>query len=144
MPIPTEIISKYSSCCVIDSSAEIKFSESGCTLYIQNPSLKYCHVFNVDGCIITKGIRCDYLINIDGIDTSVFLELKGSDLDHAYEQLSHTSTSLDELRLGKIIWLLCYSGRPSFVTSIQNMIFKARSNYNARLLVQKSESRFTV
>jgi hypothetical protein len=48
----------------------------------------------VDGCLEIKGTKCDWLlIEIEG-NVAHFIELKGCDLKHAFEQLKHTITEI--------------------------------------------------
>ena len=67
-------------------------SENGCTH--QGKNTKRCEVrqFKIDGGVFTDGTtpRCDYLLLNDDRHTSYYIELKGSDLPKAIEQLEHT------------------------------------------------------
>lgn len=52
-------------------------------------------VYHVDGDIITEGYKCDFLILADRKDNKrswlgVFVELKGTDVEHALQQLEAT------------------------------------------------------
>ena len=53
----------------------------------------FCKV-RVDGCLITKGKKCDYLILNCDKNLAIFVELKGSDLLKAVEQIE---SSLNQL-----------------------------------------------
>lgn len=57
-----------------------------------NPNLREVHQYEVDGCIFgdEDPQRCDWLINVYGNNVSIFVELKGSDIDGAFEQLATT------------------------------------------------------
>ena len=48
----------------------------------------------VDGCQITDGARCDYLIKLE--NKEYFVELKGQDLRHAFTQLKNSITLLGQ------------------------------------------------
>ena len=60
----------------------------------ENKSGQRVSQYQVDGQIITEGIRCDFLLcNEDGKD-AYYIELKGSDVLHAKEQLLATQRQL--------------------------------------------------
>lgn len=44
----------------------------------------------IDGCQITSGRRCDYLVHIPSIKKALFVELKGTDLEHGIHQVEET------------------------------------------------------
>jgi hypothetical protein len=45
----------------------------------------------IDGCIIkNNSIRCDYLFMVTPPKSYHFVELKGSDIDHAFDQIKNT------------------------------------------------------
>lgn len=67
-------------------------SENGCTHCGKNMSQCMVRQFKIDGGVFTDGTtpRCDYLLLNDDRHTSYYIELKGSDLPKAIEQLEHT------------------------------------------------------
>lgn len=66
----------------------------------------------VDGDMWTKGIgtiRADYLLLNEDKKTSYIIELKGSDIEHALEQIKNTDTNLSEALSGfEKFWRLVY------------------------------------
>ncbi|KJR43136.1 hypothetical protein MCHI_000945 [Candidatus Magnetoovum chiemensis] len=69
----------------------VSVEENGKTFTIENPKSRKVGKVTVDGCLIVIGKRCDYLFEIDNPITEVmYVELKGSDIEHAYEQLCAT------------------------------------------------------
>ena len=60
--------------------------ENKCKCVFSNPNQHLLTKIKIDGCQITDGIRCDYLI-LDHCHNEYFVELKGKDLPHAVEQL---------------------------------------------------------
>jgi hypothetical protein len=57
---------------------------------LENPNCRTVCITEIDGCYITDGIRCDYLaVNYSGL-AAYFVELKGSDLLHAVDQIEAT------------------------------------------------------
>jgi hypothetical protein len=58
---------------------------------INNPNKRDVYRVKVDGCLITEGRKCDYLFEVDNPISMVFyVELKGDDVKHAYEQIIAT------------------------------------------------------
>lgn len=53
--------------------------ENKCKCVFSNPNQHLLTKIKVDGCQITDGIRCDYLI-LDHCHNEYFVELKGKDL----------------------------------------------------------------
>lgn len=67
-------------------------SENGCIHQGNNTERCEVRQFKIDGGVLTNGTtpRCDYLLLNDDRHTSYYIELKGSDLPKAIEQLEHT------------------------------------------------------
>jgi hypothetical protein len=57
---------------------------------LENPNRKAVCITEIDGCYITEGIRCDYLAVNCSEFAAFFVELKGSDLLHAVDQINAT------------------------------------------------------
>lgn len=71
----------------------ISVSENRRNFKIKNSSTFYINKVIVDDCYIKVGERCDYLfeiINNDTIENVFYVELKGSNITHAVEQLKAT------------------------------------------------------
>lgn len=92
--------------------------ENKCKCVFSNPNQHLLTKIKVDGCQITDGIRCDYLI-LDHCHNEYFVELKGKDLPHAVEQLeaSIQQLSAPTIQLKKAI--IVSSRNPSNDTSVQ-------------------------
>lgn len=60
-----------------------------------NPDKKDILNITVDGCLIKDGIKCDYLLIEKEKHVACFIELKGSDINHAYQQLETTIKSIN-------------------------------------------------
>ena len=52
----------------------------------------------VDGCQITEGTRCDFLV-LDQQKNEYFVELKGKDIPHAIEQLLLSFVNLQKMTI---------------------------------------------
>lgn len=71
--------------------------ENGRKLTINNKDGSHICIIKLDGCMYSKGdpqIKCDYLFTIESADGAnkkvLFVELKGGDIDHAYDQIEKT------------------------------------------------------
>jgi hypothetical protein len=62
----------------------------------KNDGKKECCKIRVDGCLITIGTRCDFLILNCCDKTAFFVELKGSDLVKSIRQIDASITQLSE------------------------------------------------
>jgi len=59
----------------------------------KNNSNSMVNKVKVDDCYIKKGLRCDYLIELidsNVVKTVFYIELKGSDINHAIKQIEST------------------------------------------------------
>lgn len=79
-------------CCEIVSHSKIKFEEKKSSVVFRNPDNHEFERCEIDGCLITTGIRCDKLLRRPNV-CSLFIELKGTDLEHAKNQLAQTISS---------------------------------------------------
>lgn len=80
--------------------------ENRCTHIANNPNQKYVRQFRVDGEVFpadTEPMRCDYLLLNDTEKRSYYIELKGSDIVHAIDQIESTisliSPSIKEYKI---------------------------------------------
>src|SRR5207237_10899918 len=66
------------------------------TLYLLNPERRKVDRIEVDGCAITTGLRCDWLVCAitGGPHEEIFVELKGVDIEHAIKQIEATIPKL--------------------------------------------------
>lgn len=82
----------FANCSATTSNKIISVSENKRCFRIINKSKLTISKVLVDGCLITDDrVRCDFLFEIDNPITTVFyVELKGSDIEHASKQLSAT------------------------------------------------------
>ncbi len=122
--------------------AEVEFSvrEQLSEVVFHNPVPRAVQQITVDGCVFKgeDGKRCDHLINVDETDVSVFVELKGSDILAAFQQLRETQEQLAEQVNRRVCWIISYSGSPRFTTTVQDLINRAAREKRARLSVEAS------
>lgn len=81
---------------------EIIFKENGRKFTGYNPELKEIIKVKIDGCMIKDGIKCDGLIVELDKHYGYFIELKGSNLNHAIKQLKATIEYVDNVSNGYI------------------------------------------
>lgn len=89
-------------------SPRIVLSERKCSITFLNPSRQAVRKIHIDGCVITRGERCDYLL-VTTDSTEHYVELKGRDVGHAIEQIRATirELSLDASRQKKHSYVVC-------------------------------------
>lgn len=97
-----------STCNKCNNNRVIKVSENKSSFIITNLSRKYINTIQVDGCFISSGNKCDYLFEIlEGIcdnDVSkvLYVELKGTDIEHAIKQLKATINHCNSIHANSI------------------------------------------
>ena len=65
----------------------IKYEENKSKVTFHNLSQKEYECIRVDGCAITDGIRCDYLLRRSEEELEYFIELTGRNVGHAIDLL---------------------------------------------------------
>ncbi len=105
---------------------------------IQNPDRACVRVVQIDNCVITDGLRCDWLFVAMGDPTEIYVELKGSDVGHAIEQIGETiaKVSEDVRTAPKRCYIVCTHVRPQLLTKIQRAQASFRRDCNAELKVR--------
>lgn len=106
---------------VIDS--RIVFEEKKSKVTFLNPNGFLQRKIKIDNCVITEGIRCDYLLITDK-RLYYFVELKGSDVDHAVEQIAQTLARVDTKKAECILGVVVTYRNQLSGTQIQNHMKK--------------------
>ena len=134
----------FGNCETENSNSNIVITDSGSKnnrskFRLDNPQRASIRVVQVDDCAITKGIRCDYLlILLDGQE--LYIELKGSDVRHAVEQIVESINQLTCHQQCTFKWCFIASTRcPINSTEIQILKKKFKKNYNAKLIIKNGE-----
>ena len=89
--------------CRSGTYAEFVSSENGCKHIGRNVSGHKIRQFKIDGEVIAKNadtIRCDYLLLNDEAKRAYYIELKGSDLEKAIQQIEATVRMLQDSLTG--------------------------------------------
>lgn len=134
----------FQGCETVSSDSNIVVSDPGSRnnrskFRLYNPKRAAVKVVQVDDCLIKEGIRCDYLIILPN-EQEIYVELKGSDVKHAVEQIAR---SIDLLACSCYpILKLCFIAStrcPINSTEIQNLKKKFKQKYNAQITIKNGE-----
>ncbi len=90
-----------------------KGKESGKKIVFHNKARNEVRKIQVDGCVITTGKRCDWLVK-DKDDGEFFIELKGTSILNGCEQLGSSIMQLssDPRKKVKHSFIICSSFSP--------------------------------
>lgn len=122
------------------NESNIKFEEAKSKITFVNKSRKDCLKVDVDGGVVSSSetvLRCDKLLVEKSVPQFCFVELKGSDIKHAVEQLE---ASLKDIRLNpaclqqKLAFVVGRNHYPSSSPLIQNAMKKFRA-LNVKLVI---------
>ncbi|MBD2390479.1 MAG: hypothetical protein LW814_09880 [Anabaena sp. CoA2_C59] len=93
----------------------------------------------VDGCLDIQGVKCDWLLIIYEPYIEIYIELKGSDVEHAFIQIENTIkvVSQDYKNVPKYCYIIT-TRCPLDSTQIQVKKKSFKSKYNAVLKVKKT------
>lgn len=122
-------------CSAMNNNKIIVLSENKSVFRFLNPAQNEVECIVVDGCVITEGIRCDHLL-IDANGVEHFIELKGSDVKHALEQLG---VSIQKLGKNVPRYAFVVSTRCPIAGGDIQMAQKVfKKKYRADLIIKKS------
>jgi hypothetical protein len=124
-------------CCTTNDDKLIVFSEARSKLIVENKARAIATKVIVDGCQITTGKRCDYLLLINDIE--IYIELKGQDLKYALVQLESTIVKLSQQakKHRKKSFIIC-TRSPLNSATINNYRVKFRAKDNSDLIIKRS------
>lgn len=122
-------------CTRITRDKLVAVSENGKSFVLDNKNLDQVAVVSVDGCAITEGVRCDYLYGLE-VAGEIFVELKGSDIRHAVNQISRSVSLLSEQNHSRRVGVIVASRVPKMDTSTQLAMAKVRGSVVRRLIVR--------
>lgn len=136
---------KFSHCSETVNHSRIKVEENKRKAVFKNPDRLNYEKSTVDGCLITKGIRSDYLVSKKGV-ASVLVELKGGNVEHACDQLiaavehPHVRPLLEE----KLGFLVICSKYPRFDTFVRRAKTRCAREYQAGFHVVCDKGEFDI
>jgi hypothetical protein len=126
--ISDNFINRFGTLCSQEvTHRRILFEENKRKFIGYNPDEKPVIRVVIDGCLMTTGIRCDFLLVEKEKHLGCFIELKGSDIDHALDQLQTTINQIDSpsgtfisKKFSKRFAFVVSSQVPQTTTGIQN------------------------
>ncbi|MEC6881995.1 hypothetical protein [Photobacterium piscicola] len=144
----------YLACCINDSNPILKCSENRMEFSVINKQRNSIRLITVDGCLIQKNKnKCDYLYefytpvnNADDIITkAIYVELKGTDLDHAVHQIKETISHCNQRHINakKEAFIVC-SRVPKAGTAVQILKKKLMASSNSLLQIQTRQHKYIV
>jgi hypothetical protein len=132
-------------CTEVVNHSRIKVEENKKKAIFLNEERREFEVSEVDGCLIRRGIRCDKLVSRKD-DHSVLIELKGSDVAHACDQLfeSVRHGSVRVLLKERVGFLVVCAKYPRFDTFVRKAKEKAMREFRAGFHVVKNSGEFYI
>jgi hypothetical protein len=128
---------RYKTCSKITNNKKVSLEENKSKIVFHNQSQKDLELVKVDGCLITDGLRCDYLI-IEDNNFEHFVELKGCDVSHAIKQLTASFKlsvcSKTHEKKAYIVSSRCPVSSPE----IQILKLKFKKDFNALLSIKNT------
>jgi hypothetical protein len=126
-----------------DRSLSLKEKKSKLTF--ENPNfLEICNL-KVDNCAIKEGLRCDYAMTVETIAEEFYIELKGRDVKHAFNQLKATIQTISANAKNQPKLCFIISTRvPLTSPEIQLAAKEFQSKFNAKLVVKTLQHSHTL
>lgn len=115
----------------------VSVEENATKATFSNPAKKKFTKTQIDGCLVKNQTACDWLIVRDSKD-GVLVELKGSDVAHALDQIEASFKFLREAQRltpnrGGLIVCTKRSQHPAFNSKVQRVKDRLMKNYSAPL-----------
>lgn len=127
--------------CVKDCvDANIVFEQNRRRVCFYNPNRQICKCVQVDGCAITEGIRCDNMLTSHDERCEYFVELKGTDVKHAIEQLRVSIQTLGEFTDDRSAYVVSTNVAPALTTTIQRAKRDFRTKFQAELIIKEKQA----
>lgn len=127
--------------CVKDcADANIVFEQNRRRVCFYNPNRQICKCVQVDGCAITEGIRCDNMLTFHDERCEYFVELKGTDVKHAIEQLRVSIQTLGEFTDDRSAYVVSTNVAPALTTTIQRAKRDFRTKFQAELIIKEKQA----
>lgn len=127
------------ACCVNTTQSQIKFEENKRKILFTNEHRKPYIKVRVDGCAITRGERCDHLLLSGNEQEERYVELKGTDVVHAIDQLKATILTLGEHDGNRHAYVICTNVAPALDTRIQKCKKLFRIRFNSELVIKEKQ-----
>jgi len=133
------------NCTEVTTDKLIFVEEHKRKVVFRNPCGRVYRKTIVDGCLIQDGIRADYLVS-EAKSASVIVELNGSCVEHACEQLFVTAEhpSIKPLLEVKIGFIVMCSKYPRFDTFVRKAKDRCRKKYKCGFHVVCTRREFDI
>ncbi len=129
-------MNNFGKCEQIVNHSQIVLKEKRSKITFENGFHKNVRIIKIDGCVITEGLRCDYLVITEN-KIENYVELKGSNILHAVKQLEQTISKVSEDPTRWVKYCFVISTRcPLLTTKIQNIKYIFKKQYNAKLIIK--------
>lgn len=122
---------------VTTSDPVIAFRENNRIMRFINSSRKPYIKVHIDGCAVTQGLRCDFLMTSDDEREEHFIELKGTDVKHAIEQLKASISNIGEYSDNRHAYIVSTNQAPALRTSVQRAKLEFRNKFKSTLDVKE-------
>jgi hypothetical protein len=123
---------------------KIVLQENKSKITFLNPNEDKILTIKVDGCAISDNetLRCDYAL-IPSDEVEIYVELKGSDIVHAVEQIKSTIRLLsDNPQKIKKLCFVVSTRVPRQTTNIQQLQSQFKKNFNASFRVKNIQDEY--
>ena len=114
-------------------------------MIFENPQRREVRLLKVDECAIQEGLRCDYAMTAEENIEEFYIELKGCDVRHAFEQLEASIQILSDnpQKQPKICFIIS-TRSPSESPETQKMKKLMKNKYQAKLIIKNCERSYTL
>lgn len=132
-------------CTSVVTHSRVKVEENRRKAVFRNPQRKNYEVTQIDGCLITNGVRADYLVS-EVSTHSILIELKGVNVEHACAQLL-TTVQRGEMRpllYPKLGFLVICSRYPRFDTFVAKAKQQCANRYKAGFHIVCDQGEFDI
>lgn len=127
---------KVDACICETTDSQIKFEENKRKVVFQNPQRRSYKCVDVDGCTIKDGIKCDKLLLSADEHEERYVELKGTDVMHAIDQLEETIKRLGEYDDDRHAYVVSTNVAPAINTKCQAKIKHFKEKHHSELKIQ--------
>jgi len=128
-----------SKACILQTNSKmIVFRENKSEFRIENKAQRQVEKHQVDGCLISNGIKCDWLLIDSETRKEAYIELKGSDVEHAINQIVASAKSLSKTPADKKLGYVICTKSPLNSTEIQRHTKALLQHHKIMLRVRKT------
>ncbi len=125
------------ACITETSDSVIKFEENKRVIRFNNPKhLSYKKV-QVDGCALKEGDRCDNLLCSHDEFEERFVELKGTDVSHALDQLRASIMKIGQFNGNRHAYIISTNVAPQIRTDIQRAKAEFQKKFNSDIIIKE-------